>query len=82
MLLIILYIHVQTLKYINCIINCCIVSFLYFRHMKFLIMYIHLQNLKYINILLTTILSHIYIYIYIYIPVLCYYISCIYTYTL
>ena len=78
-----LYTH--TFKYINCIINCCIVSFLYFPHIKFLIiMLMHLQNLKYMKYVINcNIAPYIYIYIYIHIytfPILCYYISCIYTY--
>ena len=67
MLLIILYIHIQTFKYINCIINCCIIL-IFSPHEVFNYVYTP-TNLKYINILLTVILFHfIYIYIYIYIP--------------
>ena len=50
MLLIILYIHIKTLKYINCIIKCNIVLYSYFPHIKLLnILYMHLHILKYIN---------------------------------
>ena len=61
MLLIILYIHIQTFKYINCIINCSNVSFLYFLHIKLSCIYTYkIWNI--LNILLTAILPHIYKY--------------------
>jgi len=51
-----LYVQLQTvyiatnIYFINCIINCSIVSFLHFPHINLLIiLYIHLQNLKYIK---------------------------------
>ena len=63
MLLIILYIHIHTFKYINCIINCSNVSFLYFFHIKLSCIYTYkIWNI--LNILLTATLPHIYIYIY------------------
>jgi len=50
MLLIILYVHLQTLKYINCIINCNTVPYSYFLHVLLQhILYIELQTLKFIN---------------------------------
>jgi len=50
MLLIVLYIQLQTVKCINYIINCNIVPYLYFPHIMLLIvLYIQLQNMKYIN---------------------------------
>ena len=45
-----LYIYLQTLQCINCIINCNIVPYLYFPHDMLLnILYIHLQTLQCIN---------------------------------
>ena len=45
----ILYIELQNLKYINCVINCNFVPNLYFSHIMLLIvLYIDLQTLKYI----------------------------------
>ena len=76
MLLIILYIHIQTFKYINCIINCSNVSFLYFPHVKLSCIYTYkIWNI--LNILLTAVLPHIYIFL-----MFCYCLSCIYTYML
>jgi len=50
LLLHIMYIHLQTLKYINWILNCNVVLYSYFPQFLLLhIMYIHLQTLKYIN---------------------------------
>ena len=63
-------------KYINCIINCSNVSFLYFPHIKLSCIYTYkIWNI--LNILLTAVLSHIYIF-----PMFCFYISCVYTYRL
>jgi hypothetical protein len=46
----ILYIQLQTVKCINCIINCNIVPYSYFHNVMYLhILYIYLQTLKYIN---------------------------------
>ena len=74
MLLIIVYIQLQILKYIKCITNYNIVPYSYFPIIMFLhILYINLQALKCINCIINRKIYHVYIF-----PLFSYQLSCVY----